>query len=119
MSRLIPKIARMLPLSTRCWTKNFGGTLDRANCIRAFGAHIEAVHGSVPAEHLRVFQIIEDWDPLCKFLGCEVPEGVSFPHFNEGDQTLKSVIRQIFVGPWVRCIALTAIGLAFLVWRFL
>ena len=99
--------------------KIFGGSLERANCIRVFNEHNDAVQRFVPTERLLVFRVAEGWGPLCKFLGCDVPEGTPFPHLNEGDQTLKDVVRQIFIGPWVRRISLTAIGLALLAWWLL
>lgn len=119
VSRLIPKMAKMLRFVDAMLDKNFEGSLDRASCIRVFNEHNEAVQRVVPPDRLLVFRVTEGWEPLCKFLGCEVPEGVPFPHLNEGDQTLKSVIRQLFVGPWVRRLALMAIGLAFVAWWLL
>lgn len=119
VSRLIPKMAKMLRFVDAMLDQRFEGSLDRAKCIGAFNAHNEAVQRFVPPERLLVFRVTEGWDPLCKFLGREVPKGVPFPHLNEGAQTLKAVIRQMFVGPWVRRLAFTAIGLAFLAWWLL
>lgn len=119
VSRLIPKMAKMLRFVDAMLDKRFAGSLDRANCIRVFNAHNEAVQRFVPPERLLVFQVAEGWGPLCKFLGCDVPEGTPFPHLNEGDQTLKAVIRQIFVGPWVRRILFAAVGLVVLAWWLL
>jgi Sulfotransferase domain len=119
VSRLIPKMAKMVRFADALFDKIFGGSLDHANCIRVFNAHNEAVQRLVPKDRLLVFQVADGWEPLCKFLGCPVPEGMPFPHLNEGDQTLKDVVRQLFIGPWVRRIALTAIGLAVLAWWLL
>jgi len=41
--------------------------------------HNEHVIANVPAQNLLVFNVKEGWEPLCKFLGCEVPQG-KFPH---------------------------------------
>jgi hypothetical protein len=119
LSRLIPKMAKMVRFADVMQEKMFGGSLDRAHCIRVFNEHNEAVQRVVPKDRLLVFPVAEGWEPLCQFLGCPVPEGIAFPHLNEGDQTLKDVVRQLFIGPWVRRIALAAIGLAFLAWWLL
>jgi hypothetical protein len=119
VSRLIPKMAKMVRFADVLFDKIFGGSLERANCIRVFNEHNEAVQRIVPKDRLLVFRVADGWEPLCTFLGCAVPEGTPFPHLNEGDQTLEDVVRQLFIGPWVRRIALAAIGLAFLAWWLL
>lgn len=119
VSRLIPKMAKMVRLADALFDKIFGGSLERANYIRVFNAHNEAVQRIVPKDRLLLFRIADGWGPLCTFLGCAVPEGIPFPHLNEGDQTLKDVVRQLFIGPWVRRLAFAAIGLAFLAWWLL
>jgi len=116
VARVIPKLGKFLRLADVMFAKMFGGSLDRDNCIRVFTEHNEAVQRYVPPERLLVFQVTEGWEPLCQFLGCAVPEGVSFPHLNEGDLTLKAGFQRVFVGPWAQGIALTAIGLALLAW---
>jgi sulfotransferase family protein len=115
-ARVIPKLGKFVRFVDVILANMFGGALDRDNCIRVFTEHNEAVQRFVPPERLLVFRVTEGWEPLCKFLGCAVPEGVPFPHLNEGDQTLRTEAWQIFVGPWVRNIALTAVGLAVLAW---
>ena len=39
------------------------------------------VRGKVPADRLLEWKVQDGWEPLCKFLGKEVPEG-KFPHIN-------------------------------------
>ena len=43
--------------------------------------HVAMVRGMVPEERLLEYEIGEGWEPLCKFLGKEVPEE-EFPHGN-------------------------------------
>jgi hypothetical protein len=119
LSRLIPKMTKMYRLIDALQDKIFGGSLERAHCIQVFNAHNAAVQRLVPKDRLLVFRVAEGWEPLCQFLGCPVPEGIPFPHLNEGDQTLKDVVRQLFIGPWVRRLALPAMGLAVLAWWLL
>jgi hypothetical protein len=63
-----------------------------------------------------VFRVTDGWGPLCAFLGCAVPAGEPFPHLNEGDATIKALIRRLFVGPWVRRLLYAAVGFAVVAW---
>ena len=45
--------------------------------------HIEAVTQAVPAQRLLVWDVTEGWDPLCAFLGVDVP-AASLPKLNDG-----------------------------------
>jgi hypothetical protein len=119
VSRLIPKMAKMYRFIDVLVEQRYGRSLDRESCIRVFNEHNAAVQRLVPPERLLVFRVADGWKPLCRFLGCAVPEDIPFPHLNEGDQTLKDLIRQRFVSPWARRIVLTAAGLAVLVWWLL
>ena len=56
---------------------------DRDRCIAAFNAHNRRVQEEILKDRLLVFRIQEGWAPLCKFLGCKVPDE-PFPHLYEG-----------------------------------
>ncbi len=59
--------------------------------------HNDQVKKIVPKEKLLVYRVQDGWEPLCAFLNCEVPEGLPFPHLNEGGGTVKKVIlREMF-----------------------
>ena len=46
----------------------------------------------MPPERLLVFNVKEGWEPLCRFLGCEVPfYPKEFPH--DKDNTKESLIQ--------------------------
>ena len=62
----------------------FGGRIEREQSIGVFNAHIEAVKRDVPADRLLVFSVTEGWEPLCEFLGVDIPD-TPFPHLNERD----------------------------------
>jgi Sulfotransferase domain len=119
LSRLIPKMAKMYRFVDTLLATRFEGSLDRARCIDAFSAHNAAVQQVVPPERLLVFQVTDGWGPLCAFLGCAVPAGVPFPHLNEGDETIKALIRRLFVGPWVRRLLYAVVGLGGVAWWLL
>ena len=113
---LIPKLAKMARFGDALlgqWF--FKGYLDRADCIRVFNEHNEAVQQYIPADRLLVFRVTEGWEPLCEFLGCDVPDGIPFPHLNEGDQTIRAFTRQLFIGPWMRRVLVPVLGLGLVV----
>ncbi len=123
LSRLIPKFRKLILFTDDMADKmfEFGDPLDHDNCIRVFQAHNEAVQQHVPADRLLVFRVTEGWEPLCAFLGCDVPDGVPFPHLNEGDQTMKAVVKEIFLRPWLRRVLVPALGMGLVVgawWLF-
>ncbi len=112
---LIPKLRKLVRFADALFEKIFAGPLDQETCIRVFKAHNEAVQQHVPVDRLLVFRVTEGWEPLCAFLGCGVPDGIPFPHLNEGDQTLKAFARQMFIGPWVRRVLFPALGLGLVI----
>ena len=65
------------------WEDTFDGRFeDRAYAIEVFERNNEAVRRRVPPERLLVFDVREGWEPLCDFLGVEVPDK-PFPRRNE------------------------------------
>lgn len=59
-----------------------GNPHDRDHLVDAFRRHVSEVEATVPAERLLVFDVREGWDPLCAFLGVDVPDD-AFPHAND------------------------------------
>lgn len=60
----------------------FGGNLQRRkHAIRVFEQHIADVRATVPAKRLLIMDVQEGWNPLCSFLGTDVPD-TAFPHDN-------------------------------------
>ncbi|KAI1775429.1 P-loop containing nucleoside triphosphate hydrolase protein [Hypoxylon cercidicola] len=55
----------------------------RANLRAVYAQHMREVQEAVPPEQLLHYRMGDGWEPLCKFLGKEVPEGVAFPHRND------------------------------------
>jgi len=58
--------------------------------IAAMHHHEDAVKALVPADRLLVWDVTEGWEPLCEFLGVEVPEE-PLPHANDRDAFLYRV----------------------------
>ena len=59
--------------------------LDRDELARAFDAHNHAVKDAIPASQLLVFEVKDDWEPLCDFLEVPVPDG-DFPRTNHREE---------------------------------
>ena len=64
----------------------FGGRLnERDHAIRVFEAHIAEVQATIPADRLLTFDVAEGWQPLCDFLGVDVPD-TPFPKTNTSQE---------------------------------
>ena len=50
---------------------------------KKYREHNERVQTVIPKERLLVYNVKQGWEPLCMFLGCEVPQE-SFPWVNRG-----------------------------------
>jgi len=73
--------------------------------------HNEMVKRVVPPERLLVMDLIEGWQPLCKFLGRPLPRE-PFPRLNDSEEAEK-VAKGIFARcllVWVGIIGATAVG---------
>ncbi len=119
--RFIPRARRFIDFTDLLLGNVFHGTpRDRERCIEVFDRHNGEVQATVPADRLLVFQVQDGWEPLCKFLGREVPD-VPFPHLNEGKKTLEELARQRLWGPYLRIarIAVAAAALLVLAWWML
>ena len=64
--------------------------LDRDGILAAYEGHNAAVRAGVPAAQLLEFDVAEGWDPLCAFLGVDVPD-TEFPNVND-----RAMFRQLF-----------------------
>ena len=58
---------------------------DRAHAIRVFERHSEEVKKTIPAERLLIYEVGSGWEPICNFLGLDVPQE-DFPHVNSRDE---------------------------------
>ncbi len=80
---------------TLIWQGTFHNRFeDKDYAIGVFLRHIEEVRQYVPAEKLLVYSVKEGWEPLCAFLGVEVPTGKAFPHENDRANFLGDIIRR-------------------------
>jgi hypothetical protein len=55
---------------------------DEDRLIDAMTAHNEVVKQTIAPDRLLVWDVAEGWEPLCDFLGLDVP-GTPLPHLND------------------------------------
>ena len=67
-----------------CWAKIFGGArfADKDETVRRYKAWVEDVKATVPPERLLVYEVQSGWEPLCRWLGKDIPDQ-PFPKINE------------------------------------
>lgn len=64
------------------WIKLYG---EREPLTRlTYDRHIAWLKRTVPEDRLVFFDVKDGWEPLCKALGKEVPNGIPFPRINDG-----------------------------------
>jgi Sulfotransferase domain len=89
-----PRWQRYLELVNRMfWSEQgtFPTGHSPSDLIEGFIAHNEAVKRTIPAERLLVWEVTDGWEPLCEFLGVDVP-AESLPHANDRATFLDRVI---------------------------
>ena len=64
------------------WNGVHGRFLEKDYALDVFHRHNEEVQSKVPADRLLVWEVKEGWEPICRFLGVEVPD-TPFPHLND------------------------------------
>ncbi|KAJ7608812.1 hypothetical protein FB45DRAFT_993741 [Roridomyces roridus] len=68
----------------------------RKNARSRYRAHYAQVRSVAPKDRLLEYELGSGWEPLCKFLGKEVPD-VSFPRINEAAELKKAMERMRWV----------------------
>ncbi|MCW3019145.1 MAG: hypothetical protein JWN10_1453 [Solirubrobacterales bacterium] len=94
-AQIDPRWQRYLALVDRMFWGPQGtfaaGHAEPSQLIEQAIAHNEQVKRVVPAERLLVWDVTEGWEPLCEFLGVDVPDG-PLPHANDRDTFQERVI---------------------------
>lgn len=87
LQNAFPQTRQALALGRELVLERFhaGRFEDEADACARFEAHNDAVRREVPADRLLVYQITDGWQPLCEFLGAEVPD-TPFPRTNDRDR---------------------------------
>jgi Sulfotransferase domain len=78
-----PEVMKMI--NGLIWGGTFEGRFaeDKEFAFRRFDEHYDAVRSTVSKDQILEFDATKDgWEPLCEFLGEDVPDG-PFPHLND------------------------------------
>jgi hypothetical protein len=76
-----PEVLKMI--NDLIWNGTFHGRfLEKNYALEEFHRHNEEVKSKVPADRLLVWEVQEGWEPICRFLGVDVPN-TPFPHLND------------------------------------
>ena len=82
------------------WGRSHKGTMvDKEEAIAYYQNHIEEVKAKVPPEKLLIFSADQGWEPLCKFLGKDIPN-MDFPNVNNREE-IKKTISGIVKGAYI------------------
>nr|WP_188197199.1 sulfotransferase family protein [Nonomuraea sp. SYSU D8015] len=100
MRQMFESMERMRPALEKIGRSYFGpgwsfgdDLADEDLAVAAFERHTATVKEGVPADRLLVFDVREGWEPLCAFLGVDVPADEPFPHLNDAETMRQSFAR--------------------------
>jgi hypothetical protein len=80
------------------WNGLFGGRFfEKEHAIEVFNGHNQEVIQHVGPDNVLVYDVKQGWEPLCAFLGADVPPD-DFPHAND-TQFMRNRIAQLAGGP--------------------
>lgn len=97
LQRFVPRIRRALDVVDGLIRDGeMGGSIDASSNIEIFERHNREVIERVPADRLLVFDVRDGWDPLCAFLGVDVPDE-PFPHLNESKGSMQKRLIQYWL----------------------
>ena len=102
----VPGVVGAVRLADRLvWEDTFNGRFeDRDYAMGVFERHNDAVRRRVPRERLLVFDVREGWDPLCDFLGVDVPND-PFPRLNEAREMRRRLLSLVALSATVPALA--------------
>jgi hypothetical protein len=94
-----PAIQQLRPVLEQIGQSHFGDAWrigesmpDEEIAVQAFHRHVATVKESIAPQRLLVFDVREGWEPLCSFLGVEVPDE-PFPHLNDAEWIQRAMER--------------------------
>jgi hypothetical protein len=96
------------------WQGTFDGRFeDKSYAIEVFERHSAEVQRRVPEDRLLVYDVKASWEPLCEFLGVEVPDE-PFPRTNDTAE-MRRRLRTVKALSFVTSVALLVLLFAVLV----
>lgn len=88
------KMARLWPVVKRRHTLDVG---DRRKLCELYEKHNEEVRSCIPHGQLLVMNVKEGWQPLCQFLGHDVPD-CDFPRLNDKSSNVETFLKKRRIG---------------------
>jgi hypothetical protein len=80
--------------NTMVWNGLFGGRFaDKEYAIKVFHDRNQEVVQNIDPDNLLVYDVKQGWEPLCAFLGVDVPSE-DFPHVND-TESMRKQLRQL------------------------
>ncbi len=64
--------------------------VNKSAAIARYHELLEEIKVEVPQEKLLIFTVDQGWEPLCKFLGVDIPE-TDFPNVNDRTEIKKTI----------------------------
>ena len=80
---------------------------DKQYALKVFEEHIREVRRAVPADRLLIFDVKQEWGPLCDFLEVPVPGDKPFPQLNDIESVRARLRSRFFFFRGVEIAALT------------
>ena len=118
LALFIPMVRKMKRMTSNLvWKRFLKSTMeDKTAAINRYKEHTQEIKSQIPPDNLLIFSVDQGWEPLCAFLGKEVPQ-TEFPRVND-KEAMKN--RQQKLTLFVRAmVAIVAILLVALIWRFI
>jgi len=100
------KVLRMIEKTI--WQGEFSGRFeDKDFAIKVFNEHIKSVKEAFPVERILIHSPKDGWQPLCDFLGVEIPD-TPYPWENDSSR-IKQAILLMKLLRWLPAIVLAVI----------
>ncbi|MFJ6837219.1 sulfotransferase family protein [Streptomyces sp. NPDC091209] len=81
------------------WEGLFDGRFsDKDHAIEVYHRHTEDVVRALGADNVLVYDVKQGWEPLCAFLGAEVPDE-EFPRANSSEEMRQRIAQAAGAGP--------------------
>lgn len=115
LSFFIPPFRKMTTMTSKLiWGRFLQGTMDqKQDAINRYNQHILEVIDIVPSEQLLIYSVDQGWEPLCLFLGKEIPQS-DFPKVNDKEEMKKMIKLLSYV---TRGLLLLILGLViYIIW---
>ena len=93
---VIPKFRKFMRMVEVMMEKFISARRDKDLLVEGFHRHNDRVRKTVPESRLLEYNVRDGWGPLCDFLECEVPEGLPFPHLNQGGSSARRKLLNAF-----------------------